>query len=107
MALHQGVNPDAFDLGKIINPGAKAHPGGELVWYSYEGSLTEPPCTEGITWFVASKPVTASREEIRFFKNSIHRSESSRFGNNRETQELNGRPIYATMANFQDGIDSK
>jgi len=32
--------------------------------YTYEGSLTTPPCTDGVRWFVWSKPDHASKEQI-------------------------------------------
>jgi carbonic anhydrase len=36
-------------------------------YYRYMGSLTTPPCTEGITWTVFRAPVEASPEQIRRF----------------------------------------
>ncbi len=36
-------------------------------YYTYMGSLTAPPCTEGVTWFVLKTPVDISAEEIRAF----------------------------------------
>lgn len=32
--------------------------------YRYAGSLTTPPCSEGVKWHVFSTPVTASKEQI-------------------------------------------
>ncbi|MEZ5713225.1 MAG: carbonic anhydrase family protein [Sphingobium sp.] len=32
--------------------------------YRYMGSLTTPPCTEGVNWHVADKAITASKEQI-------------------------------------------
>lgn len=33
----------------------------------YKGSLTTPPCSEGVNWFVLSKPVEVSTAQIRTF----------------------------------------
>lgn len=58
----------------------------DLRVYRYTGSLTTPPCTEGVNWHVALKPVTASKEQIA----ALH----SILGNNaRPIQPLNGRQI--------------
>jgi carbonic anhydrase len=58
-------------------------------YFSYEGSLTTPPCTEGVTWLVFKTPVQVSREEIDLF--------ATRYPHNaRPIQPLNGRVIRAT-----------
>ena len=36
-------------------------------YYMYMGSLTAPPCTEGVTWFVLKTSVDISAEEISAF----------------------------------------
>jgi len=33
-------------------------------YYRYMGSLTTPPCSEGVNWFLVTKPVTASAQQI-------------------------------------------
>lgn len=35
--------------------------------WRYRGSLTTPPCTEGVSWIVMSKPVTLSAAQIMAF----------------------------------------
>jgi carbonic anhydrase len=36
-------------------------------YYRYMGSLTTPPCSEGVNWFVMAEPVTASAKQIEQF----------------------------------------
>jgi carbonic anhydrase len=40
--------------------------------YRYLGSLTTPPCTEGVKWVVMSEPVTVSDEDMAQFAQRIH-----------------------------------
>jgi carbonic anhydrase len=52
----------------------------------YAGSLTTPPCTEGVQWFIMADPVELSAAQISAF-------EAAHLGNNRPVQPLNGRDI--------------
>ena len=54
--------------------------------YRYEGSLTTPPCSEGVNWFVMTAPIEMSEAQIAAFAAIIHR-------NNRPVQPLNGREL--------------
>eukprot|EP00397_Hematodinium_sp_SG-2012_P027195 GEMP01028559.1.p1 GENE.GEMP01028559.1~~GEMP01028559.1.p1 ORF type:complete len:398 (+),score=104.50 GEMP01028559.1:121-1314(+) len=94
---------DAFNLDLLV-PTSEQHPGGHMTFYNYEGSLTQPPCTTGVDWWVAAKPLTASKEEIRFIRRAILESESTKHGNSRETQPPNGRRILVGMTNFQHAV---
>lgn len=60
-----------------------------LASYRYAGSLTTPPCSEGVAWFVLQEPIRASAEQIAAFRAVIS-------GNNRPTQPLHGRTISAS-----------
>ena len=55
-------------------------------YYTFPGSLTTPPCSENVTWFVLKQPVTISDAEIARFAN-LYRNDA------RPTQPLNGRVI--------------
>jgi carbonic anhydrase len=39
----------------------------ERGYYTYMGSLTTPPCSEGVLWMVMKKPVTVSETQIGIF----------------------------------------
>ncbi|MBM7643807.1 carbonic anhydrase [Streptococcus loxodontisalivarius] len=56
-------------------------------YYNFEGSLTTPPCTEGVNWIVFKKQETISKAQVKKF------SETIGVANNRPLQDLNGREI--------------
>ena len=58
-------------------------------YFTYDGSLTTPPCTEGVTWFVLKTPVQVSPDEIAAFARKYPH-------NARPIQQLHGRVIQAT-----------
>jgi len=47
---------------------AKALLPADLGYYTFPGSLTTPPCSENVTWFVLKQPVTVSAAEIQRFE---------------------------------------
>ena len=59
----------------------------ERSYYRFEGSLTTPPCSEGVRWLVVKKPVTASKAQIDAFTKAVG------FANNRPVQPLNDRKV--------------
>jgi len=57
-------------------------------YYRFNGSLTTPPCTEGVRWFVLKQPLTVSEEQIKkFHDDTLHHD------NNRPIQPLDARII--------------
>ncbi len=58
----------------------------EQTTYRYSGSLTTPPCTEGVSWFVMVNPVEISQEQITAFEQVYSRT-------NRPLQPLNNRQV--------------
>ena len=54
--------------------------------YRYEGSLTTPPCSEGVKWIVLKEPVQMSEAQIKGFRSILWK-------NNRPVQPLNGRRL--------------
>lgn len=86
---------DRFDLTTLLNgPKQNTHS-----YFQYKGSLTKPPCTEQVDWFVMKYPGTISDFQISDLK--TYGLEKARVipDNIRNVQSLNGRII-----NFQEAV---
>ncbi|XP_044490644.1 alpha carbonic anhydrase 7-like [Mangifera indica] len=67
------------DVG-IINPN-DINLGGRK-YFRYKGSLTTPPCTEGVIWTIIREIDTVSVGQIRALRNAVH-----------DYAEMNARPL--------------
>ena len=77
----RGEDPfaDPVDINELVK--------GRSDYFLYNGSLTTPPCTEGVKWIVLKQPVIASPEQIQHYHDLLG------FDNNRPIQPLNSRLI--------------
>jgi carbonic anhydrase len=73
--------------GTTVNAG-ELLPAGQG-YYHYNGSLTTPPCTEGVTWYVMATPVELSAAQIAAFQALYDH-------NYRPVQPLNERTFLLT-----------
>ncbi|XP_004425606.1 PREDICTED: carbonic anhydrase 6 [Ceratotherium simum simum] len=63
-------------------------------YYSYQGSLTTPPCTENVHWFVLADHVKLSEAQILKLENSLLDHQNKTLNNGyRSTQALNDRVV--------------
>ena len=92
------------ELPKQINEAAKAknlygNPADLLPidrrYFTYRGSFTTPPCTEGVQWIVMKSPIVIRPEVLTAFKRAIGR-------NNRPIQNRNNRKIRSTLSPKRD-----
>lgn len=59
-------------------------------YYSFMGSLTTPPCSEGVLWMVLKQPMTLSKGQFKLF--------TQLYPNNaRPVQAVNGRPVREAL----------
>lgn len=58
-------------------------------YYHYMGSLTTPPCTEVVNWYVLENPIEASKTQIQALADLFK-------ANNRPVQPLNRRFVLTT-----------
>lgn len=98
--LAEGAHNDAFAaILDAIRPGEMAPApavfslaallpeGGAL--YHYLGSLTTPPLTENVEWYVLARPVEISAAQLAAFRAHYD-------GNNRDVQPLDGRVLLVS-----------
>lgn len=79
-----GAGPEHSVAGVTFNP-ADLLPA-KHGYYHFQGSLTTPPCSEGVAWYVLKTPVEASRAQLGL----LHKLYEH---NARPVQPLNGREV--------------
>jgi len=70
---------DVIDLLSLL-PDNKAY-------YHYSGSLTTPPCSEVVSWYILKTPLTVSKEQIEKFSKILN-------NNYRPTLPINDRTVF-------------
>jgi carbonic anhydrase len=80
----QKEGPEVVPDGVMFNP-ANLLPR-EMDFFHYDGSLTTPPCTEKVKFFILKSQVNIGKEQVTDFPFKM---------NARPIQAPNGRPIYS------------
>ena len=60
---------------------------GRQEYFYYNGSLTTPPCSEGVSWIVMQRPIEVSEDQIQHYRDLLG------FTNNRPIQPINARVV--------------
>jgi len=71
---------------EMVNPGGLLPK--DRGYWTFMGSLSAPPCTEGVRWFVFEQELGLSRDQLRNFS-ALYKM------NSRQIQETHGRRIEA------------
>lgn len=83
-AIPDSVNNENKVSGQTVSP-LSLLPSNKT-FYHFMGSLTTPPCSEGVKWYVMKEPISISRKQIIAFKDIIGE-------NARPVQPVNDRTI--------------
>jgi len=97
LGTHLSMNVSAQIGDHLANP---------TVYYTYQGSLTAPPCTQDVNWYVVSQRLTLTTLQLSQFKtywglNSTFAGGNGN-GNNRGLQSVSGRTILKGGIQCQD-----
>ena len=76
-----------FDINSLVPASAASH------YFHYSGSLTAPPCTENIEYYIAQEGIFVSADQIAAFQSILP-------SNARPTNGLYGRKVTMTEAGF-------
>ncbi|WP_120945048.1 MULTISPECIES: carbonic anhydrase family protein [Helicobacter] len=56
--------PSDLDLETLLPP--------SISYYHFNGSLTTPPCTEGVAWFIIEETLSVSQEQLEELQKIMH-----------------------------------
>ncbi|KAL6729412.1 hypothetical protein Aduo_000466 [Ancylostoma duodenale] len=88
-------NPNPSDIvEKYAYSPAGLLPKNTVTFFHYEGSLTTPPCTEGVVWTILVEPRYVSEKKLNFLRHHVTTEGEHLRHNWRPTQPLNNRTIY-------------
>jgi carbonic anhydrase len=85
---HRSVQEGEDVTGEFMLDVMKLLPQNQSHYFTYEGSLTTAPCTEGVTWVVLKQPIEVSQDQVRRFVRAYGHTA-------REVQALEGREILS------------
>lgn len=71
--------PAGLDVGQLLPANRD--------YFRFNGSLTTPPCSEGVWWLVMKAQATVSKAQVEQFSKALG------FANNRPIQPVNARPV--------------
>ncbi|KAH0952267.1 hypothetical protein HN011_004026 [Eciton burchellii] len=115
LQINQADNPYldhvVSNLWRISCPGSKVYiPPFPLEWifapfdrdyYAYNGSFSQPPCSEIVTWIVQQEPIAISPSQVEQFR-KICSMDGPLLLNCRPVQPLNDRNIYFYEKSMDD-----
>jgi len=88
------VNLDQINNSTVLNLNLASLMGDNLNdFWRYDGSLTTPPCTEGIIWTIFKTPIVFNENELESFRKNLFSEDY------RGPQPLHDRIVYRNFLN--------
>lgn len=84
---------DPKEFSRKVNPARWLPSAGKRGYFSYAGSLTTPPCSEGVSWYVLKEPIKVSEDQVRLVHQLIG-GENARQLHGGRLMPLEGREIH-------------
>ncbi|KAL5719849.1 carbonic anhydrase [Ranunculus cassubicifolius] len=92
------VIPNIADIGEEDKTIGVVDPRGVVIstkqYYRYIGSLTVPPCTEGVVWTIMKEVKTVSAKQVRAMREAVHDNAEE---NARPVQQNKGRKVWSSL----------
>lgn len=85
--------PSVLEFSDLFKPVFGAQ-GVEAPFWDYTGSLTQPPCSGGVRWFVRQEAMNAKKTTLKYFTDVVKRSSDGVPGNARKLQIIGTRPVF-------------
>ena len=101
-AVDQIVAAAPSKVSEVTVPGATVNPRNMLPesfgYYAYSGSLTTPPCSEGVRWILMKDQVNVSDFAVRQMRSIVGQLPGYEGAetNSRPVTPLNGRPVLSS-----------
>ena len=74
---------------------------GNSGYCTYDGSLTTPPCSEGVKWILTERIAQVSQMQINQYNSFVGTDgNGEEYGNNRPLQPMNNRQVTCYMSHF-------
>ncbi|GBG68690.1 hypothetical protein CBR_g3232 [Chara braunii] len=97
LASSPPMHPVSVDVGTFSL--AHLFPQDGTYFHFYPGSLTTPPCTEGLLWYVFKEALPVCKRQVRQFQRFVTKLSGIPALNYRDVQPLNGRTVFS----WEDG----
>lgn len=67
-------------------------------FYTYQGSMTYPPCDESVTWFIAQRPIDVSSRQLKQLRTLLGEDGTELKRTYRPAQKVKARSVFRSFS---------